>query len=493
MNGGVLRQPWIKKKVHISWFIAASSVGIMLGIAIAPYAGTTYANASWLVVAGSLFFCAIIRRPRYVLVFALLAGIILGLWRGSGQYAQLAEYKPLYGKQVMITGRITEDTSFGTRGDQRMRVGDVAIQNQNLPGTIWVSTLEKSDVKRGDFVRLKGTLQEGFGNIPASMFRAKVVDVTRPVPGDVGRQARDWFAGGVHLAMPAAEADMALAFLVGQKLTVSDTLSEQLRTVGLIHAVVASGYHLTILMIASRRLFVRTSKYLTALASAGMIGGFILITGFSPSMTRAGLVSGLSLLAWYYGRVVHPLVLLPFAAALTALYQPAYVWGDVGWYLSFAAFTGVILLAPLLHDYFWGKDRRPGLLREVVVATIAAQIATLPITILVFGYYSAYAVLANVLVVPLIPFVMLLTFAAGMVGLFVPALASLAGAPVVWILQYIVMVVEKIAAIPGVKSEVTFGPLAVVVSYIVIVAVTVWLWWVTKHNFRRDTETQREF
>ncbi len=477
----------------MSWFVAVLSVGVLVGIAVAPYTNSTYASNAWLLIAGSLCLGALIRRRRYLLIIMLVAGGVIGLWRGSGQYEQLANYQPLYSQKVTIEGRVTEDVSFGPKGDQRLRVGDVRITDKTYPGVLWVSATQANEIKRGDLIRLTGILQEGFGNIPASMFSAEITAVQRPVPGDVGRATRDWFAGGVQRALPAAEADLALAFLVGQKLTLSDSLNEQLRTVGLIHAVVASGYHLTILVSAARRLFVKTSKYLTALASAGLISGFIMITGFSPSMTRAGLVSGLSLLAWYYGRVIHPLVLLPFAAALTALYQPAYVWGDVGWYLSFAAFTGVILIAPLLHDYFWGKQKRPGLIREVVIATIAAQLATLPIAIYAFGYYSAYALVANVLVVPLIPVTMLLTFVAGIVGLVLPSLALLAGEPVSLLLGYMILVVERVAAIPGVKTELTFSLGAVVLCYGLIAVLTTWLWKVTGHNFRRDTITQREF
>ncbi len=72
----------------------------------------------------------------------------------------------------------------------------------------------------------------------------------------------------------------------------------------------------------------------------------------SPSMSRAGLVAGLSLLAWYYGRRIHPLVLLPLAMAITVMVQPSYAWGDLGWQLSFAAFAGVLIGAPLIQAYF---------------------------------------------------------------------------------------------------------------------------------------------
>ena len=478
--------------MHVSWHIAGVSIGILLGTAIAPLTGITFSGGEWLIVASCLLFIGIIRRYRYFAATALMAGMLVGLWHGSAEYASLKSYIPYHGKTVHIQGVVSEDTSFGPKGDQRLRVRQVSIDDKRVPGTVWVSTSSNLGIKRGDMVSLSGTLNEGFGNIPASMFHAQVDGVQRPYPGDVGRRIRDWFGQGVERAMPKEDAQFALAYLVGQKLTLSETLNDQLRTVGLIHAVVASGYHLTVLVGVVRRFFVKVSKYLTALFSAGMISGFILITGFSPSMTRAGLVSGLSLAAWYYGRVIHPLVLLPFAAALTVLYSPEYIWGDVGWYLSFAAFTGVILLAPLLHHYFWGKQKRPGVMREILVATVAAQLVTLPITLYAFGYYSVYALLANILVVPLVPLTMLLTFMSGVVGLAIPSMAVLFGTPVSWILHYMTTVVRWLANLPGARSEISFSMVGVVISYAIICGATVYLWRVTGHNFKRDVELQKE-
>ena len=99
-----------------------------------------------------------------------------------------------------------------------------------------------------------------------------------------------------------------------------------------------------------------------------MILSFMAMTGFSPSMSRAGLVAGLSLAAWYYGRTIHPLVLLPVAAGTTLLINPQFGWNDLGWQLSFAAFAGVIILAPLLQRYFFG-DKEPGVFRQIFGST----------------------------------------------------------------------------------------------------------------------------
>ncbi len=487
----VLRQQWLKQKVHISWHIAFWAPGVLIGIALAPWTDNSFADNAWIIIAASLAVTVCIKRVRYLFLVAILSGVVLGLWRGADRFGALHAYSGLYGQVVVLKGTVTEDTSYGPKGDQRIRVGGVMIRGEQLPGTIWVSTQNKTDIKRGDIVTLSGLLGEGFGNIPASMFRAKVDLVVRPEPGDIGRRVRDWFGAGVAKAMPAQDADFALAYLVGQKLTLSDTLAQQLKVVGLIHAVVASGYHLTVLIEVVRRLLARVSKYLTALFGAGMITGFIMITGFSPSMTRAGLVSGLSLVAWYYGRVIHPMVLLPFAAGLTALYQPEYIWGDVGWYLSFAAFAGVLLLAPLLHHYFWGTAQ-PSMFREILLATFAAQITTLPITMHVFGYYSIYTLLANLLVVPLVPLTMLLTFISGVFGLFIPPLAPLFGHLVSWILSYMKSVVGLIAGLPGAQTEVDFSIQALVIGYVIVGLLMVFLWRQTKHNFRGNRQAETE-
>jgi competence protein ComEC len=216
-----------------------------------------------------------------------------------------------------------------------------------------------------------------------------------------------------------------------------------------------------------------------------MAFGFMLVTGFSPSMTRAGIVTALGLAAWYYGRKVHPLVLLPLAAAITVALNPSYVWGDIGWALSFAAFAGILILAPLLHHFFWGTSR-PGVIREIFVGTMSAQAATLPIILFAFGQYSPYALLANVLVLPLIPLAMLLVFGAGIVSLILPSLAHVSGWPAAAILHYMTTVVDKIAALPNAQSDLSLNGLTLALSYGVVSVVIAVLWRKTRHNFRQE-------
>src|SRR3989344_254549 len=472
----------LRRNVHVSWLIAILSVAIVAGVVMAQW-NVTLSSIVWIVLGVTAAMVVLWRRSIYLLPGWVMAGMIIGLWRGSIEQDQLIVYENLYESVVTVSGKVTDDTDSGKSGAVVMRVGNVSIDGHEIAGKLWISSSTSYDIKRGDVVTINGTLREGFGNFAATMFRANVTNVQRPQPGDVARRVRDWFADAVRTAIPDPQASLGIGYLVGQKRALPPDLSEALMIVGLTHVVVASGYNLTILVRLARRLFVKVSKYLALLSASMMVLAFMAVTGASPSMSRAGLVAGLSLAAWYYGRSFHPLVLLPFAAAITVLVDPGFAWGDLGWQLSFAAFAGVMILAPLLQRYFYG-DKKPGIVRQILGETISAYIVTLPILIYAFGLYSNVAVVANVLVLPLVPLAMLLTFIAGTGALVAPHYAVIIGAPANWVLEYMVYVAKYLAGLPCAQGEMQIGALTTVAMYGIIVGVCVYLWRVTKYNLR---------
>ena len=474
----------MKRKYHISWLIGIASLGILIGVVLSVYTDVAYfSGVEWLVVSISLGVISLINRKFSALLILLVAGMSFGLWRGSNTLAEISRYDSFYGKQVTVQGRVAEDPGLASDGDLQIRLNDVYIDKIGMSGQLWVSTSDKIEIRRSDVLTINGQLSKGFGNIPASLYRANITSVVRGDFTDVGRDVRDSFSDGVRKAVKEPEASLATGFLVGQKTALPEKLDNELRLLGLTHIVVASGYNLTILVRFARRFFEKISRF-TALASAGfLVFGFMQITGLSPSMARASLITGLSLLTWYYGRKIHPFVLLPFAGAITVVINPAYAWGDIGWLLSFTSFIGIIILSPLLHGYFWG-DKKPGAFRQVLLETMSAQILTLPIIAYVFGQYSPIALLANLLILPLIPLVMLLTFIAGVSGMVVAVAAPLMGFPAELVLRYMTWVVDKLATWPLSSFEVEFSKTALVVSYIGLFWLILFLWKRTGHEFR---------
>lgn len=477
----------LNRPTHPAWCFAWFAIGVIVGIGlVVTVDGPVFSAVELLAASAISLIYALYKRTVVFLVLAMVAGLLFGFWRGGVEHAAQETYGDYFGHTVVLAGRVNEDPAMDTNAGQRLRLASIRIGNQSLPGAVWMTTTYDQPLKRGDVVVIEGRLTPGFGVLPAAIYKATVRQVTEPKPGDVARRVRDWFAASIRRAIPEPEASLSVGYLVGQRSALPEQLSQQLRVVGLTHAVVASGYNLTILVGGTRRLFARYSKYLATMTASLMVMGFVLITGFSPSMSRAGLVSLLGLYAWYYGRTMHPVVLLSVAAATTAVWRPSYVWGDLGWYLSFTAFIGVIVLAPLIRRYFLGATTRPHFLVQTLFETTAAQIMTLPIILYAFGEYATYALLANILVLPLVPLAMLLTFVAGVGALLVPGLANWFGWPAQMVLTCNVLVIERVSKLPSATGEITFGLGALIISYILLFFGITYMWRVTKYNFRNN-------
>lgn len=464
--------PWALRKIHISWLIASCCTGVVVGVIAGMYAPYgLFSGTQWLLLGCVLLLPLVKQQKLWMVVLAVLAGVILGLWRASVGQVGMEQYEGLVGQRVEVSGRITEDPDIDKRGMTVLRLTDINIHERQLPGNIWVTMAKNDALRRSDRVVVDGKMTDGFGSFSGAIYQASIVDIERPVPGDVAVGVRDWFAERVRLHVPDPEASLGLGYLLGLRRSLPAGLVEALQVAGLTHIIVASGYNLTILVRLSRRLFVRVSKYLAMLSSTAMILSFMAVTGMSPSMSRAGLVAGLSLAAWYYGRKVHPLVLLPLAAAVTLIINPSFGWSDLGWQLSFGAFAGVILLAPLLQRYFFG-DKPPGNIRQILGETISAQLMTLPILVMAFGVMSNVAVIANIMILPLVPLAMLLVFLTGILAT-IPVIGMLIAYPTTWLLSYMVWVAEWTSSVSWAQTEVEIS-WWVTVAFYILLGLAIW-------------------
>lgn len=454
--------------------LCAGTIGGVALSRVSLVFGGLYLLAGIILAALAFYF-----HRAWMVVLALGAGVLIGLWRGGVEIGDLANYNYLYGKTVQLEGKISEDPEQKS-GKLSLKISNVTIQGRQYAGLVYVTAgVDAALVRRDDRLQLQGKLVQGKGTTIATMYDAKLIKITRPP--NMLLDIRDRFGATIKRLLQEPLASLGLGLLLGQKSQLPPDFSDALKVAGLTHIVVASGYNLTILVRLARRLFEKLSRYQALLWGVIMIIGFMAITGWSASMTRAGLVAGLSLWAWYIGRRFHPVTLLLLAAAVTSLAYPPYAWNDVGWSLSFAAFAGVLLLAPLMQAYFYGTEK-PRFVVQLLIETIAAQLATLPIMLGIFGKFSVIALLGNIAVLPLVPLAMLLTFVAGLAGIFVPLAAGLLALPAQFLLGYFVGVINWTAHMPWAQVSWALPPWGVALSYIGMVALVYWLWRVTKYR-----------
>ncbi len=471
---------WWKRRIHPSWLLAVAGSGFVMGVAAALwwYVPFAWGVAATIVLAGCFFV-----RTVYVLPIILCTAGVCGVGYGSAYMVARGDSALFAGTTVQVRGKVKEDASRTATGSTSLQLTDVAINGIPVKGFVLVSVRSVRDVKRGDIIQATGKAKDGFANFIISVSVTKLDSVTRLVPGDIGRVARDWFADRVRSVIPEPQASLGVGFLTGQKSSLPTDLADAMKIAGLTHIVVASGYNLTILVRLARKLLLRLSKYLSLISSTVMVCAFMMVTGLSPSMTRAGLVSSLSLLSWYYGHAFHPFVLLPIAAAITVAFEPSYVWGDLGWQLSFSAFAGVMVVSPLLQAYFFG-GKEPGVIRQILGETIAAHLVTVPIIALSFGTISNVAIIANLLVVPLVPLAMLLTFLCGLIAIVATPVAAIIAIPASWLLGYMVQVAKFVADIPWAQSQLGAPAIVWGIYAAVISAACWWMWRKSGYNFR---------
>ena len=470
------------KKIHVSWFIAWFGLSFVSGVYLSLYISNFVSNY-WIVVVMCLVLVSVKRKDIVAVMVIVAAGLFLGLWRGGNQLQAMHSLQQLIGQEVQIRGVVREDPTVDIDGDTKLRLHELTEGNESFSGDLWVSIASKNEIRRSDIVTVEGVLSQGFGTIPVAMYRARVVSMQDGASGDPGRQIRDTLSTGIRDTIREPEASLGAGFLLGEKSTLPEKLQNDLRLLGLTHIVVASGYNLTILVRFARRIVTRISRFTGLFASVGLIFWFVQMTGFSPSMSRASIIAGISLVAWYYGRKIHPFVLLPLSAAITVMINPTYAWGDIGWLLSFTSFVGVIILAPLIHAYFWGEEKN-GTVRQVVIETLSAQLCTLPLILFVFQAYSPLALLANVLILPLIPYAMLLTAFASVGGLLFGTAASIVGLPAEALLRYMTFVSDKLAQSRFASAEIGLEVEMLLALYLLLTMAMVYLWRRTGYALR---------
>jgi competence protein ComEC len=195
-----------------------------------------------------------------------------------------------------------------------------------------------------------------------------------------------------------------------------------------------------------------------AVAAALGIGVYALLVGGDPAVIRAAILGGLALFASQVGRRQDGLTSLAFAAALMALANPYVLW-DVGFQLSFAATLGLVLYAGPLVEVFVHLASRwlplataqaiSGPVGEYFLFTLAAQVTTLPLIVYYFQRLSLSAFVANPLILPAQPPVMILGGLAVILATLFQPLGKLAAPLVYPFVLYTVRLVEWVAAVFG--------------------------------------------
>ena len=480
--------------------LAGVAAGTLAADAVAPPLGPIGALGAIFVALGLAA-----GRAGMGLVGVALLSVVVGAWRGqpteptaavTASVAALAD-----GSDHDLIGTVMDDPR--PREDRlQLVLGDLSFLRDGaahrLSDRLLVWLPRGIDAASGDrlligsrvelaedfdgFAYREYLARHGIGAIARAARSAEVVAAGNG-PAVAMAAIRSALLGGLNDLVPEPEAALGAGILLGVRSAIAPEINDAFSTAGLTHVVAISGWNIAIvaaLVAAAVRPLAKRpgGRWTTAAVAAATVGGYVVVTGASPSVVRAALMAGAMLVARLGGSRAHAASALALAALVMLLAAPPVLW-DVGFQLSLLATGGLIWFGAPIEGRL---TRWPAWIREPVALTLAAQLTTLPVILVNFERLSLVAPIANVLVVPFVPLAMLFSAVAAAVGLIdglihVPlignALTWLAGGAAWLVLRVIVWLGTTVASVPNAAVDIRVPP-AVAIAWLPMLALAEW-------------------
>ncbi len=417
----------------------------------------------------------------------ILLILVGGIWRhqavaAPGVVKVTSQY---YDQEITLKGVIIDEP------EQRINQIKFQFKAEEIPGKILVTTELYPEYHYGDELEISGKIGEParFEDFDYRQYLAKdkiYFVIYSPYIKLLNQNQANWFAqtifnfkdnlrGVIEKTLLPPQSSVLKAIFLGDKWGLSNELKEKLNITGTRHIAAISGMHMIIM-----------SQILLWLAlGLGLWRGqafyfvlfflvlYIIMIGAPASAVRAGLMAGLLLLAQKIGRLRSADRAVVLAATTMLAINPSLLKADVGFQLSFMAVLSIIYLKPILDDktISWPNPWR---LKDILTMTLAAQLGTLPILIFHFGRLSLVSPLANLLIVPLLPVIMISGMILSFAGLIWLTLAKIIAWPVWLLLTYLVKVIDYLVAFPLSVVEFRSASLVILSGYYLILVFFIW-------------------
>lgn len=472
---------------HQLVFLNAAGALFAAGIAAADYCGLV--SLRLLAVLGGLSVCLLALSGVYACrssayFFAPVLGLffLLGFLRYEGSLGEL-DYGLLAGREVWIEGVVDESPELGMVNGRRRRRYVVLVEEKGKRqgGKIYVSEIlrtagrEFAPLEIGDRVQAVGKLRaiRGYCNpgridvvrqarakgISGRLTAAKV-EISHTEEGNLSlwlrlrrqmEKLREHYRQGLGETMVHRDRAAVMAMLFGGYSDLDPGLVESFTLTGIVHILSVSGSHMALLAALvlwfGDRLGLGRKSLLAVLTAVVLL--YSLLTGLAPPVVRSGLmaIAAFGAAVWGRGDSREGGRLLIIAAAALLVYQPRWLY-DISFQLSFLATAGMIYLAPGVTALLTAKGL-PWWLALGLAVTFGANVATLPVIGWYFNQFSFSSFIANLLVVPLVEFIIGAALLGGMAGLLLPPLMKLAFVGAGLVMGLVRELTSFLAMIPG--------------------------------------------
>lgn len=473
---------------RLMWFALGFGAACALGVYLLPVSILLWVGVSLAVLSVIGVFLPFDEHGKIAVYLCL--GLSIGfLWFHVFDNQYLAPARNLDGKKVELTIEITDfsfDSNYGITVDGKTRLDGRNYQVRTYlhqkeavsPGTQITGEFELRYTAPGG--NNPATYHGGNG-ILLLAYQEEIREIDIPeeqsysyLPAYLRQHLQDL----LQSIFPEDVMPFAKALLLGDTTDLDYKTNNDLTVSGIRHVAAVSGLHVSILF--TMIYFVSGKKRgLTVLLGAPVLLIFMAVSGFSPSVVRAGLMQLLMLLALLFKKEYDPPTGLAFAAVVMCFLNPLVIT-SVGFQLSVASVAGIFLFAGRISGWlldekrarrFSKKGRR--LYTKLVTSvsiSLGAMLTTTPLTAFYFGAVSIISPVTNLLCLPMVTVLFCGVAAACMLGAVWLPLGTVLAWMISWVARLVLGIAHILASIPlaAVYTESIYVVAWLVVCYLLL-------------------------
>lgn len=253
---------------------------------------------------------------------------------------------------------------------------------------------------------------------------------------------------------PEKHLGVLLGMTIGDTFYVSEEVEEYFRLSGITHLLAVSGSNVTYIITVTKYIFEKIfGKNLSNFISIIMIILFVLISGASPSVVRAGIMASILIFAEILAKAPNTFSTITTTAFIMLLFNPLIIC-DVGFILSFGGTIGIVLFNNTIVDYFnlkfsfFSNNKLFKYFIEIISVSLSAQIVLLPVMWHFFNTISIVSLLTNVLVGPFVGIITVLGIITYFLGILYLPFGKLVSYSVYILISILILISKCCSKIP---------------------------------------------
>ncbi len=285
---------------------------------------------------------------------------------------------------------------------------------------------------------------------------------------------KHWFTHNVESLISEPESSLANGVTLAGKGALPKDVQNDFVKAGLIHIVVLSGYNIAIVIRAMMWMFGLWGRRLGIVFAGIGIVLFVIMTGGTPPVVRSAIMASITLLGTLSYKTVLQNRALFGAVFVMVFWNPYSLLYDASFALSILATFAIINCADPVKKSLT-KVTEKFQVRQILSETLATQIIVLPYLLYEIGNLSIVAPISNIIILPLIPWIMLLTFIVGMIA-FIPAVSLPFAGLLIILSTFVIWVAHLLANIPFGYFQIDYFPLwAMIACYLGFYVFSLWI------------------